>query len=90
MYTPSAGGSAVHIGYPLPEAVWRTNHGYDPIIRKNFEWSQSPESYSVVRYMLIHSALEYYYVNATQIGSYYKVMHVYRHQMTAHCYFRGV
>lgn len=40
-------GNKVKIGYPLPEALWRTNHGYDPIIRQNFEWSQSPNSSTI-------------------------------------------
>ena len=30
MYTES-NGTAVHIGFPMEEAVWRTNHGYDEI-----------------------------------------------------------
>ena len=27
--------SGVHIGFPLKEAVRRTNHGYDPVIREH-------------------------------------------------------
>lgn len=64
----SQGDSPVHIGAPLPEAVWRTNHGYDPVIRNNYEWSQSPKADSIVRYMLIHDALENYHANKTPIG----------------------
>lgn len=67
-YSPSDGSPAVHIGSPLPEAVWRTNHGYDPKIRENYEWSQDPHSWSVRRYMLIHDALVYYNDTETQIG----------------------
>lgn len=64
----SPGATPIRIGFPLPEAVWRTNHGYDPVIRKNYEWSQSPKADSIVRYMLIHDALKDYHAKATQIG----------------------
>lgn len=70
MYTPTDQDAPQHIGYPLTEAVWRTNHGYDPIIRKNYEWSQSPQSWSLVRYMIIHDALQHYQSSNTSIGSY--------------------
>ncbi len=68
MYSPSDDSAAVHIGAPLPEAVWRTNHGYDPTIRAKYEWSQSPSSWSVVRYMLLHDAFQYYNSTGTKIG----------------------
>lgn len=68
MSTSAEGVAPVHIGYPLPEAVWRTNHGYDPVIRKNYEWSQSPKADSIVRYMLIYNTLQDYHAKATQIG----------------------
>jgi len=58
-YTAS-NGTVFQIGFPLPEALWRTNHGYDPIIRAHYEWSQAPTSWSMQRYMFGHTAFEYY------------------------------
>ncbi len=69
--SPNSTGGAVHIGSPLPEALWRTNHGYDPFIRKNFEWSQAPDSNSVARYFLIYNSLMDYAANSTLIGQYH-------------------
>lgn len=69
-YSPGGGAAPVPIGSPLREAVWRTNHGYDPVIRKHYEWSQSPKADSIVRYMLIHDALKDYHANNTQISEY--------------------
>jgi len=45
------------IGGPMPNALWRTNHGYDPKIQQDFMWSQSPTSNTVFRYMLIRQTL---------------------------------
>lgn len=67
-YTPASGGTTVHIGFPMKEAVWRTNHGYDPVIRQHFEWSQAPSSWSMQRYMFIHDALQTYEKEKTKIG----------------------
>jgi hypothetical protein len=43
-------GTMVQIGFPLKEAVYRTNHGYDPKIRANYEWGQSPTTWSMRRF----------------------------------------
>ena len=69
-YTPTDGSPAVHIGSPLHEAVWRTNHGYDPKIRENYEWSQDPEAWSLRRYMLIHDTLVYYHQHSAPMGKF--------------------
>jgi hypothetical protein len=66
MYNDS--GTTVHIGFPMKEAVWRTNHGYDPVIREHYEWSQSPSSWSMQRYMFIHNALATYQTEGKPIG----------------------
>lgn len=58
----------MHIGSPLIEAVWRTNHGYDPVIRKQYEWSQSPKADSLVRYRIIYDALMDYHARSISIG----------------------
>lgn len=68
-YTPPGGGAPVQIGFPMAEAVWRTNHGYDPTIRKHYEWSQAPSSWSMQRYMFIHDALTTYQQENTTIGN---------------------
>eukprot|EP00054_Salpingoeca_dolichothecata_P025806 m.182208 g.182208 ORF g.182208 m.182208 type:complete len:486 (+) comp25474_c0_seq1:957-2414(+) len=62
-----------HIGGPLKEAVWRTNNGYDPIIRQHFEWSQSPTSDSVTRYFIMRDAIEAYQTQGKKIGLYQAV-----------------
>jgi hypothetical protein len=67
--TYAANGSApVHIGFPLAEAVWRTNHGYDPVIRQHYMWSQDPHSWSNERYMMIHDAILAYEAAGVKIG----------------------
>lgn len=60
--------SSVHLGAPVPEAVWRTNHGYDPVIRSHYEWSQAPSSWSVERYFFISDTLAFYKKTGTDIG----------------------
>lgn len=55
-YYDNATKTSVPIGFPLPEAVWRTNHGYDPTIRAHFEWSQAPSSWSMERYAILHQS----------------------------------
>lgn len=59
VYTPPK-GNAVHIGFPLPEALWRTNHGYDPVIRQHYQWSEAPSSWSNQRYIFIHNTIKDY------------------------------
>lgn len=56
------------IGFPLPNALWRTNHGYDPIIRQHYLWSQSPSSWSMIRYMVAHDTILSYQLNGKLIG----------------------
>ena len=41
---------------------------YDPVIREHYEWSQSPTSWSMQRYMFIHNALTNYQAEAKEIG----------------------
>lgn len=66
MYNTKAG--PVHAGFPLPEAVWRTNHGYDPKIRGDFLWSQGPNTDSQHRYDIIHDQIAAYAAAGTPIG----------------------
>ncbi|XP_065842108.1 uncharacterized protein [Oscarella lobularis] len=68
LYTNSETNSSDHIGFPVTEAVWRTNHGYDPIIREHYEWSQSPTSWSMQRYVMIHEAITSYERNGISVG----------------------
>eukprot|EP01114_Cavostelium_apophysatum_P014540 TRINITY_DN379_c0_g1_i1.p1 TRINITY_DN379_c0_g1~~TRINITY_DN379_c0_g1_i1.p1 ORF type:complete len:548 (+),score=118.60 TRINITY_DN379_c0_g1_i1:165-1808(+) len=55
-----SGDETVQIGFPLKEALWRTNHGYDPVIREHYEWSQSNNSWSFQRYMFLYRGFTYY------------------------------
>jgi hypothetical protein len=43
----------------LQEALWRTNHGYDPVFRNHTRYGASspPDSDSFTRYMLIHDTV---------------------------------
>ena len=41
---------------------------YDPVIRAHYEWSQSPSSWSMQRYMFIHDALTSYQAENKKIG----------------------
>lgn len=50
-------GATIPIGHPLEEAVFRTNHGYDKLIRSKYLWSQAPTSWSMERYTMIHDVL---------------------------------
>jgi hypothetical protein len=59
-YYTQKDGKRTKIGFPMPEAVWRTNNGFDPTIRKHFEWSQSPTSWSEDRYLFIERAFKRY------------------------------
>jgi len=59
-YTDPQTGKVEQIGFPMKEAVFRTNHGFDPIIRQNFEWNQSPSSWSMQRYMFISNGFKWY------------------------------
>jgi hypothetical protein len=66
MYNTSAG--LVQAGFPLTEALWRTNHGYDPKIRQDFLWSQGPKTDSQYRYDIIHDQIAAYASAGTPIG----------------------
>lgn len=49
-------------GAPLRDAVWRTNHAYDPDI-VSYEMDRKPDGDSVTRYFLLHDALVAYGTN---------------------------
>ena len=53
-------GTTVGIGRPMSEALWRTNHPYDPETRRTFLWSQAPTSWSMVRYNIIADQFQRY------------------------------
>eukprot|EP01132_Coremiostelium_polycephalum_P004340 gene4340-5432_t len=52
IYTDPKTKLKTQMGYPLPEAVYRTNHGYDSIIRANQYQLPTPTDDSMIRYML--------------------------------------
>jgi hypothetical protein len=56
--------STVHIGHPLPDAVWRSNHGVNPVVMK----TQEPLfNNTVFRYNLMHQLFVEYAANNQQI-----------------------
>jgi len=58
--TYNVSGQQVQIGFPLPEALYRTNHAYDPTIRAHFQDNTSPSGWSVVRYKMMYDGFVYY------------------------------
>jgi len=50
----------VRIGFPTTEALWRTNHGYDPMIREHYQWSKTGHAaqWSEERYMFAAAFFE--------------------------------
>ncbi len=60
--------NGVQLGFPLPEALFRTNHGYDPTFLKTALSHISETSDSFVRYKLIHDTLVQYENTQTVIG----------------------
>jgi len=61
-------GEAVKIGSPMKEAVWRTNHGYDPKIMQHYTWDYSPRSWSVRRYGFVRDSLSEYEADGVKMG----------------------
>eukprot|EP01100_Stratorugosa_tubuloviscum_P012094 TRINITY_DN557_c0_g1_i1.p1 TRINITY_DN557_c0_g1~~TRINITY_DN557_c0_g1_i1.p1 ORF type:complete len:525 (-),score=215.46 TRINITY_DN557_c0_g1_i1:25-1539(-) len=59
------------LGEPLVDAVWRTNHGFDPVI-VSFETSPptSPTQDSPKRYSILHDSFDWYSQQGILIGSY--------------------
>jgi len=53
--------AGVRYGLPLPEAVWRTNHGYDPEFLRT-TMSAVPSGDSFTRYKLLHDTIVGYKV----------------------------
>ena len=57
-------------GFPLHEAVWRTNHGYDPAVMKMYQWyGNGAYKNSKDRYNVIHDHIDEYEKNAHLIGA---------------------
>merc|ERR1712232_199915 len=61
MYYDSDIQEDIPIGFPLEEALWRTNHGYDPEIRKHCMWRGTHAlNWSMERYMFAYESFKYY------------------------------
>lgn len=58
----------VQIGFPMKEALYRTNNGFSPITREYFSWSQSPDSNSNLRYRLIYHGFLNYQLDGVKVG----------------------
>lgn len=56
------------VGAPMPEAVWRTNHGYDPTWLSTAMFGRIPGHDTFTRYMLISEMLKYYEREKIMIG----------------------
>eukprot|EP00762_Andalucia_godoyi_P006683 ANDGO_06147.mRNA.1 hypothetical protein len=53
-------GKTVVFGFPSTDAVYRTNHGYDPRIREQYNWPATTGAFkdSVVRYNLLANQVQ--------------------------------
>eukprot|EP00013_Stygamoeba_regulata_P016936 CAMPEP_0177672006 /NCGR_PEP_ID=MMETSP0447-20121125/25066_1 /TAXON_ID=0 /ORGANISM="Stygamoeba regulata, Strain BSH-02190019" /LENGTH=521 /DNA_ID=CAMNT_0019179555 /DNA_START=45 /DNA_END=1610 /DNA_ORIENTATION=- len=52
---------AVHYGDPLPEALYRTNHGYDSFLAEHYQWwTYHAYKWSQERYMMMYYAFMNY------------------------------
>lgn len=51
--------SGQQMGFPIPDALWRTNHGYDPVFLETAA-VQYPGSDSFNRYLLLHDTFTEY------------------------------
>ena len=57
-------------GYPLPEALYRTNHGYDPVTQENYQWyGDGQYDNSKRRYKQIYDSFVEYETNGEKIGA---------------------
>jgi hypothetical protein len=63
-------GQIVHLGRPLPHATMRTNHGYDPTIRKTYNWKTTTHAFqdSVNRYFMLSEQVSMYEANNIPVG----------------------
>lgn len=55
-------------GFPMPHAVWRTNHGYDPTFLQTAVASGAPGKDTFTRYMLLHDTLAQYEAAGIEIS----------------------
>lgn len=56
-------------GAPLSDAVYRTNHGYDPVTQENYQWyGYHAYDDSKRRYMKIHDSFVAYHESNVKIG----------------------
>jgi len=64
--------NGVQYGYPLPEALWRTNHGFDPVFLSTAMYTQ-PDPDTQNRYMLLHDSFVSYQSQNQLISDYQAV-----------------
>eukprot|EP00163_Fabomonas_tropica_P025887 TRINITY_DN4578_c0_g2_i1.p1 TRINITY_DN4578_c0_g2~~TRINITY_DN4578_c0_g2_i1.p1 ORF type:complete len:554 (+),score=148.91 TRINITY_DN4578_c0_g2_i1:61-1722(+) len=62
--------SSWQIGYPMPEALYRTNNGFDPKVMSNYVWNLAAGAGndSEYRYQLIRNAFATYEVQGKKVG----------------------
>jgi len=61
-------GQQTKIGFPIPEAVYRTNHAYDPTILKHFTDPYEPTSWTVQRYLFMYKSFSWYQQQSIKIS----------------------
>eukprot|EP00762_Andalucia_godoyi_P006260 ANDGO_05871.mRNA.1 hypothetical protein AMSG_11041 len=63
-------GEKLPLGRPMPNATFRTNHGYDPEIRRTYDWKSSDDLFkdSVMRYFLISNQFSTFEESGIAIG----------------------
>eukprot|EP01132_Coremiostelium_polycephalum_P004907 gene4907-6118_t len=68
LYVNSTTHQQTQMGFPIPEAVYRTNHGYDPIIRSQQLYPATPDGDSMIRYRLFPQIFNEYQSNQILIN----------------------
>eukprot|EP01028_Stygiella_incarcerata_P006231 TRINITY_DN2551_c0_g1_i2.p1 TRINITY_DN2551_c0_g1~~TRINITY_DN2551_c0_g1_i2.p1 ORF type:complete len:515 (+),score=117.18 TRINITY_DN2551_c0_g1_i2:142-1686(+) len=70
MYRDAKTNQTKHLGSPMGDAIYRTNHGYDPTIRETYLWPPGDPEFddSVLRYFILVDALKQYEKDDEKIG----------------------
>eukprot|EP01125_Pyxidicula_operculata_P012821 TRINITY_DN4222_c0_g1_i1.p1 TRINITY_DN4222_c0_g1~~TRINITY_DN4222_c0_g1_i1.p1 ORF type:complete len:539 (+),score=86.22 TRINITY_DN4222_c0_g1_i1:198-1619(+) len=74
-WTDPKTGKVYNLGAPLQEAVWRTNHGYDPSIVAVQDEMTKYNDDSSLRYNILHDSIAYYASVNKKIG-YYEAINI--------------
>eukprot|EP01112_Ceratiomyxa_fruticulosa_P004230 TRINITY_DN1466_c0_g1_i2.p1 TRINITY_DN1466_c0_g1~~TRINITY_DN1466_c0_g1_i2.p1 ORF type:complete len:245 (+),score=48.34 TRINITY_DN1466_c0_g1_i2:253-987(+) len=69
IYVNQTTGQKYEMGWPMPEAVFRTNHAYDPKIRAVQVFPVTPTSDTIIRQKLFSTVFQWYESAQIEIGT---------------------